>query len=201
MIFFYPRDDTLKVSCWYIHWKCVKKGGSFIPYLEDVEGSWLETWRKWSSLMSWMILVDPKVLSWRFPGDIFFFCEVINNFGVNGQCPRWNVREMRERELILTDETHFAPTPNSPMQLLQFNRSKHGNAKPYVYFHCKLIIEPEFLGSSFIGRRMLEGPFIFSIVIFSSDSVSQRRSSRSGNLTHLLTYLLTKKFALAIWIN
>ena len=34
--------------------------------------------------------------------------------------------------------------------------------------------------------------------VFSSDSVSQRRSSRSGNLTDLLTYSLTEKFALAI---
>ena len=28
---FYPKEDTLKISCWYLNWKCVKKG-------EDVGG-------------------------------------------------------------------------------------------------------------------------------------------------------------------
>ena len=100
-----PKEDTLKFSCWYLYWKCVKKGGSrrgvlgghwgfltgdledshpwchkwycltlrkipwkfrvdiFIKsvsrmggqeggYLEDVDGSWPETWRTGSSFMS-----------------------------------------------------------------------------------------------------------------------------------------------------
>ena len=37
-----------------------RMGGPSWGYLEDVEGSWLETWRTGTSLMSWMTLVDPK---------------------------------------------------------------------------------------------------------------------------------------------
>ena len=36
------------------------RGGSRRGYLEDVEGSWPETWRTGSSLALWMYLVDPK---------------------------------------------------------------------------------------------------------------------------------------------
>ena len=28
MIMFDPKEDTLKVLCCYLYWKCVKKGGS-----------------------------------------------------------------------------------------------------------------------------------------------------------------------------
>ena len=28
IMFFYPKKDTLKISCWYLNWKCVRKGGS-----------------------------------------------------------------------------------------------------------------------------------------------------------------------------
>ena len=28
MILVEPKEDTLKFSCWYLYWKCVKKGGS-----------------------------------------------------------------------------------------------------------------------------------------------------------------------------
>jgi hypothetical protein len=35
-------------------------GGQEWGYLEDVEGSWLETWRTGSSIMLWMIYFDPK---------------------------------------------------------------------------------------------------------------------------------------------
>ena len=28
MVFFYPKEDTLKISCWYLNQKCVRKGGS-----------------------------------------------------------------------------------------------------------------------------------------------------------------------------
>ena len=49
---FYPKEDTLKISCWYLNQKCVRKGGGQEGvYLEDVEGSWLETWRKDSFFM------------------------------------------------------------------------------------------------------------------------------------------------------
>ena len=60
MILFYPKEDALKVSCSYLYWKCVKNGGPLWGYLEDVEGSWPETWRTGSSLISWMTLFDPK---------------------------------------------------------------------------------------------------------------------------------------------
>ena len=37
------RKDTLKVLCWYLYYKCVKKEGVLGEvYLEDNEGSWLE---------------------------------------------------------------------------------------------------------------------------------------------------------------
>ena len=26
-MFFYPKEDTLKISCLYLYWKCVGKGG------------------------------------------------------------------------------------------------------------------------------------------------------------------------------
>ena len=28
MMFFYPKEGTLKISCWYLNGKCVRKGGS-----------------------------------------------------------------------------------------------------------------------------------------------------------------------------
>ena len=60
MTFFDPKEDTLKVSCWYLHLKCVSKGGEEGGYLEDIEGSWPETWRTGSSMTLWMYLVDPE---------------------------------------------------------------------------------------------------------------------------------------------
>ena len=38
----------------------IELGGQEEGNLEDIEGSWLETWRTGSSLMSWMPLFDPK---------------------------------------------------------------------------------------------------------------------------------------------
>ena len=35
---FHPKEDTLKILCWYLNWKCVKKGGQEGGYLEDIEG-------------------------------------------------------------------------------------------------------------------------------------------------------------------
>ena len=60
MMFLYSKEDTQKVLCWYLYWKYVRKGGSKRGDLEDIEGSWQETWRTGSSLMSWMTLFDPK---------------------------------------------------------------------------------------------------------------------------------------------
>ena len=28
MMFFYPKENTLKILCWYLNYKCVRKGGS-----------------------------------------------------------------------------------------------------------------------------------------------------------------------------
>ena len=28
MMFLYPKEDTLKILCWYLNWKCVRKVGS-----------------------------------------------------------------------------------------------------------------------------------------------------------------------------
>ena len=28
IVVFYPKEDTLKILCWYLNWKCVRKGGS-----------------------------------------------------------------------------------------------------------------------------------------------------------------------------
>ena len=33
MTLFCPKEDTLKVSCWYLYYKCVKNGGSFLGVL------------------------------------------------------------------------------------------------------------------------------------------------------------------------
>ena len=49
MILFYPKEDTLKISCWYL-----------IRSVSGRGGSWPETWRTGSSLMLWMYLVDLK---------------------------------------------------------------------------------------------------------------------------------------------
>ena len=38
MMFFYPKEDTLKISCPYLYWKCVRKGGQEGEYFEDVGG-------------------------------------------------------------------------------------------------------------------------------------------------------------------
>ena len=40
MTLFDPKEDTLKVLCWYIYYMCAKNGGPSYGYLEDIEGSW-----------------------------------------------------------------------------------------------------------------------------------------------------------------
>ena len=59
-IFFYPNEGTLKFLCWYLNGRCVRKGGLGREYLEDVDGSWPETWMTGSFLMSWMMFFYPK---------------------------------------------------------------------------------------------------------------------------------------------
>ena len=38
MIFFYPRDDTLKVLCWYLYGKCVKNRWFFLGLFQGSDG-------------------------------------------------------------------------------------------------------------------------------------------------------------------
>ena len=45
--------------------------GSRRGYLEDVEGSWSETWRTWSFLMSWMMFFFTlRKIPWTFCSDV-----------------------------------------------------------------------------------------------------------------------------------
>ena len=52
MMFFYPKEDTLKISCQYLYWKYVRKGGQEGGYLEDIEGSCAGTRMIGSSMTS-----------------------------------------------------------------------------------------------------------------------------------------------------
>ena len=42
------------------------RGGPSWRYLEDLEGSWQETWRTGSFLMAWMTMFDPKEDTLKF---------------------------------------------------------------------------------------------------------------------------------------
>ena len=58
--FFTPRKIAWKF-CVDISIRSVSRmGGQEGGYLEDVDGSWPETWRSGSSLTSWMMMFDPK---------------------------------------------------------------------------------------------------------------------------------------------
>ena len=64
---------TLRIVCWYLHRRVSGMGGQEGKYLEDIEGSWPETWRTGSFMMVWRYLVDPKdhilkVLCWYLYG-------------------------------------------------------------------------------------------------------------------------------------
>ena len=57
-MFFYPKEDTLKILCWYLNWKCVRKGGSRRGLL----------WGHWGFLIGDMDdRVIPDVIN-----DVFF---------------------------------------------------------------------------------------------------------------------------------
>ena len=56
----WPQEDNRKISGLYLYWKCVRKWGLRRGDLEVVEGTWPETWRTWSSLMSWMTFFYPR---------------------------------------------------------------------------------------------------------------------------------------------
>ena len=140
MMFFYPNEDTLKILCWYLNYKCIRKGrsrrgvlggrwglltrpmedvvipvfmndvflsqgrypehfvliynykcvkngGSRRGYMDDIEGSWSDTWRTGSSLMSGMIFLPkqpicispPEIKIITFQGICFGVKNIIND--------------------------------------------------------------------------------------------------------------------------
>ena len=80
-----------------------RMGGPSWGYLEDIEGSWTETWRTWSSLMSWMILFYPqedtlKVSCW------YLYWKCVKNGGsrrgVLGGCWGFLTRDLEDRVIL-----------------------------------------------------------------------------------------------------
>ena len=72
IMFFYPKEDTLKISCWYLNWKCVRKGGSRRGVLG---GCWGVPDRRLGGqghpwCHGWPCLTTRKIL-WKFYVDIF----------------------------------------------------------------------------------------------------------------------------------
>ena len=60
IIFFTPRKIPWKFRVDISIRSVSRMGGQEGGYLEDVNGSWPETWRSGSSLTSWMMMFDPK---------------------------------------------------------------------------------------------------------------------------------------------
>ena len=77
---------------------CVGVSGDFTPhpwspYLEDVDGSWLEMWRMGSFLTSWIIFGDPQEVilkvSWR--SDFIW----LSYYSTNA-----NIHMLRQKDLL-----------------------------------------------------------------------------------------------------
>ena len=75
MMFFYPK--------FFYPWKfCVDisiisvsgRGGQEGWYLEDIEGSWPETWRTRLFLTSWMMFFTPRKIPWKFHVYLYGKC-------------------------------------------------------------------------------------------------------------------------------
>ena len=68
MMFFYPNEHTQKFCVDISIRSPSGRGGQEGGYLEDVEGSWLDTWRTWLFLTLWMIFYPKedtlKILCW-----------------------------------------------------------------------------------------------------------------------------------------
>ena len=106
MIFFYPKEDTLNILCWYPDWKCVRKGGSRTGGLGGCWGiSWPETWRTGSSLTPWMTLGDPKDHILKVSGQYLHFQLSYSGSLIKlwtcGRERERRERERRERQVIL----------------------------------------------------------------------------------------------------
>ena len=65
-------------------------------YLEDVEGSWSETWRTGSSMMSRRIFFTPRKIPWNFLFDIFF--RSLSGMGVE-KGGTWRMLRVPDRRL------------------------------------------------------------------------------------------------------
>ena len=90
-----------------IPWKChvdismgsvSRKGAQEGVYLKDIEDSWPETWMTGSFLMSWWCPFTLRNISWKFQVNIFIWCRVMRDLGLNGQLPRERRDERQERE-------------------------------------------------------------------------------------------------------
>ena len=67
MIMFYPKEDTLKVLCWYLYWKYVKNGGTWrtLRVLDRPLGGDGHPWcHGWSYF-------GPRKIALKFRVDIF----------------------------------------------------------------------------------------------------------------------------------
>ena len=67
-----PRKFYVDISIGSVSGRGGQEGG----YLEDVEGSWPETWRTGSSLTTWMTLGDPKDLILKVLSLSLFLAEI-----------------------------------------------------------------------------------------------------------------------------
>ena len=56
------HDLCIKFQLSRMIWSVLRTPHPWSPYLKDIDGSWLETWRNGSSLMCWIILGDPQEL-------------------------------------------------------------------------------------------------------------------------------------------
>ena len=77
-----------------------RMGGQEWSYIEDVEGSWPETWRTVSSLTLWIFLVNPKNHITKILFHYLYFWLKYNMILTKCLTAK-NVRVRWERELIL----------------------------------------------------------------------------------------------------
>ena len=66
-MYFYPKEDTLKILCWYLYWKCVRKGGSRRGVLG---GHWMFLIRDMDDRVIPEVMNDvflpPRKIPWKF---------------------------------------------------------------------------------------------------------------------------------------
>ena len=83
-------------------------GESRRGYLEDIEGSWLEKWRTWSFLTSWLMFFTLRNIPWKFCVDISIRSvprRGRSKSGVLGGCWRFLTGDMDER--VIPDVMNF----------------------------------------------------------------------------------------------